>query len=500
MRRLIAILIAAAGAPAAGQVFEVVTDKSTVDLDVPGDEVVLVSVYLDTQGATDAPWDRFYGWSSCAGFLACNGGTIELPVEFEADISSGAWLGRRPPDALPSAPGDDGGFRGFQIRNYVESTGDETGHSDLAGFDSVLSERVLGRAIEPWQLPVILSGPDKNTDGRVEVLRTLVTFTEPGAHDVVFRKRDAILYTSPDLLDVLLGAQGLMETIDAVVLVETESPHMVGIVGNRDPVIHGQRFRVSIDEVIDLSGDVRKVRLLRDVNHNGRLDPHDELVGKDKSGADVWAISALSDATWGTARTCFFAEAVDVAGNRSNVLTAQTDVIAPGVPYIQELTSSSEIVGPYGSFQLRARGVVDTDGTIAEVRFYRDADADGLLGAGDQLLGVQTETLGFGFEEAVFWPSEWGTGLQTFFARATDDLGTTSLARSVEILGSHPRTGVRWSCPADRNGDGWVSAGDLALFLNAYTERDPSADVDGLPGVDQLDVIEFVQLWNRGCN
>jgi len=459
-----------------------------------------VSVYLDTQGATDAPWDQFYGWQSCGGFLACDGGVFEPPVERDTDVSSGAWLGRRPPDVLPSTPGDNGGFRGYTEQDYVESTGDEIGDADLAGFDSVLSERWIGRAIEPNQWPVILSSSNKNTDDRVEVLRTLVTFTEPGVHRVMFKKRDASVYDTPDLMTVAIGLHRQLSTIDTIVWVDSEASFMRGIAGNRDPVIHGRRFKVMIDEVLDQQGDVVKIRLLRDVNHNGRLDPHDELVGKDKYGLDGWAISALSDSSWGTARTWFFAEAVDAARNRSNVLAIQTDVIAPGVPYIQELTTDMPVNHYHRPFKLTARGVVDTDGSITEVRFYHDSDRNGELDASDELVGVQTESPGVGFTVRVDWNGDWPHHDVVFFAQAIDDMGNVSLSKSIVVNKTFSYARERSVCPADRNGDGWVGATDLALFLNAYAEKSPSADVDGLPGVDQLDLIAYIKNWDKGCD
>jgi hypothetical protein len=54
-------------------------------------------------------------------------------------------------------------------------------------------------------------------------------------------------------------------------------------------------------------------------------------------------------------------------------------------------------------------------------------------------------------------------------------------------------------CPGDFNRDGIVSTLDVISFLNAWNRGDASADVNGDGGVNSLDVLAFLNRWNGGC-
>jgi len=55
------------------------------------------------------------------------------------------------------------------------------------------------------------------------------------------------------------------------------------------------------------------------------------------------------------------------------------------------------------------------------------------------------------------------------------------------------------TCLADFNADTVVDTRDVIAFLNAWTTKDPEADIDGNGSVDTRDVIAFLNLWTAGC-
>ncbi|GIW74563.1 MAG: hypothetical protein KatS3mg103_1085 [Phycisphaerales bacterium] len=58
---------------------------------------------------------------------------------------------------------------------------------------------------------------------------------------------------------------------------------------------------------------------------------------------------------------------------------------------------------------------------------------------------------------------------------------------------------VASSCPADRDGDGRLTAFDFLAFLNAFDAGDPSADCDGSGTLDALDLACFQTTFDAGC-
>jgi len=458
-----------------------------------------VSVYLDTQGATDAPWDQFYAWGYAEGILAADGGRFELPVETDTDVSGGDWLGRRPPSVSPSVQYSNGGFRFLPlVPDYVEAPGSES-LPEVSAFDSVLAVGQPTGYLSASQPFRIFGTTNENTDDRVEVFRANLILGYSGLHTVTWQPYDAGFYDSSDLLHMQSAVQSLMLTVSTTVEAVSTHPFIFHMSGNRDPVYHGKRLLMTLDRVADSQDDVARVRFLRDTNHNGLLDPHDEFLGRDKTGDDGWSFSALSDPSWGVGTTRFFAEAIDEQGHRSDTVSIDVDIIAPGMPYIQRVTASPYVTDGNQLIEIRARGVLDPFGSVAKVRFFRDVDGNGRLNTSDELLFVQRETRYTGFPFETLWDPAWGEDTTLFFAQAVDNEGNKSLIKSTEITFFALSESVGPPCPADRNADGWVGAGDLALFLNAYADKDPSADIDGLPGVDQLDLIRYVELWQKGC-
>jgi outer membrane protein assembly factor BamB len=96
--------------------------------------------------------------------------------------------------------------------------------------------------------------------------------------------------------------------------------------------------------------------------------------------------------------------------------------------------------------------------------------------------------------------------LGTDWARFTPD-GVTAYMSTVAISGgtSDPHTllftlSVGEPCAADVNGDGKLSALDVAAFKEATLAGDPAADFDGDDDIDTADRLAFRAAYNAGCD
>jgi hypothetical protein len=54
-------------------------------------------------------------------------------------------------------------------------------------------------------------------------------------------------------------------------------------------------------------------------------------------------------------------------------------------------------------------------------------------------------------------------------------------------------------CAADFSGDGRLDSGDLILFLDAWSTRDPRADFDRDGWVGTPDIVAYLGAWLAGC-
>lgn len=54
-------------------------------------------------------------------------------------------------------------------------------------------------------------------------------------------------------------------------------------------------------------------------------------------------------------------------------------------------------------------------------------------------------------------------------------------------------------CLGDFNGDGVGNFDDLLDFLEAWLNADPCADLDGMNGVDTMDIWIMLDVWFHGC-
>ena len=159
----------------------------------------------------------------------------------------------------------------------------------------------------------------------------------------------------------------------------------------------------------------------------------------------------------------------DGSGGDDHVATFTTDPAPNLPPTIASLAPTPEPVGRDQALTLTANGVDDTDGTVASVDFYRDAN-------GDQTLTIGTdEQLGTDDNGADGWawsgPATWDVGTQHYFAVAHDDQGAPSdpvaAAGTVEFVAT---PGVLIGHHDVAGGQVWVYDTDAAGL--------PAADVE----------------------
>jgi len=125
-----------------------------------------------------------------------------------------------------------------------------------------------------------------------------------------------------------------------------------------------------------------------------------------------------------------------VTGGRLNALNTLELLAAdgPAVPYVSSLSTSPGTVAAGTVVTLTAEIARDPEGTVTEVRFYRDANANGQLDDDDSLLDTDT-TIVDSQASIEINTAGYSTETHTLFARALYDAGQwTSAARGALIV------------------------------------------------------------------
>ena len=138
-------------------------------------------------------------------------------------------------------------------------------------------------------------------------------------------------------------------------------------------------------------------------------------------------------------------------------------------PVVTALSDTPDPVAAGGTITLTATGVGDPDGSIANVRFYRETNGIAGLqttGASDVLLG--TDTTASPYSLSVAAPAV--NGAYTYYAQATDNLGLAgNAAVTTNTVGVGSITGTVWN---DANNNQVKDVGEAVLsgwtvFLDA---------------------------------
>jgi len=158
-----------------------------------------------------------------------------------------------------------------------------------------------------------------------------------------------------------------------------------------------------------------------------------------------------------------------VTGGRLNALNT-LELLGqdgPAVPYVSSLSASPSTVAVGTAVTLTAEITRDPDATVTEVRFYRDANADGQLDDDDALLGTDT-TIVAGQASIGIDTAGYSAGTHTFFARALYGAGQwTSAARGALIV-----------VPADDHGNDAAAATAVEIGGTVAGAIELGSDVD----------------------
>ncbi len=209
-----------------------------------------------------------------------------------------------------------------------------------------------------------------------------------------------------------------------------------------DPVEPGSLLVLRATGLRDLDGDaISVVEFYRDSNANGsldvgidqRLDP--DIIGADpnlelgvryvgeENGGQIW--EWVGPVTWSVGEYVYFVRAQDDRGGWSFPVTENGRVVNPAPVIMGGLLDQPDPVTEGYLLTLVAQDVIDANGTIQVVEFYRDSNGDASLTIGqDQLLGTNAMAEGNDFALGVV--VNWAPGTHLYFARAQDDLGSWS--------------------------------------------------------------------------
>ncbi len=208
-----------------------------------------------------------------------------------------------------------------------------------------------------------------------------------------------------------------------------------GLTLSADPVNRGDNLTLTAVNVTDFDGTVDEVDFYRDANGNGVLDPTvDDFLGTGTESSGDWSLT-VSTAGYPLGLQTYMALAIDNKGAQSDVASATGTI--NGLPQVGSLQLNPDPVVRGEYLTLTALGVVDADGTVSSVRFYKDANANGVWDAGDTLLDTDVNG-GDGWSVTVS-TAGYTVGANSYFAKAVDNLGAVGpAAKAVGTVTTSP--------------------------------------------------------------
>jgi hypothetical protein len=260
----------------------------------------------------------------------------------------------------------------------------------------------------------------------------------------------------------------------------------------------GSDLTIRYSIIQDGTGQIYALDLLGDATYsydstNSKANP--QFVDAANGDFHLQATSPAIDSANGDA-----APATDFDGNPrvDDPLTANTGIGTPAYadrgafefgsvidndpPTVDSLEASPDPVTRPGSLTLTALGVDDPDSSVAAVEFYHDANGNGTLEPGtDVLLGTDTSATG-----GWSWTGSsagWPTGSNTFLARARDNYSAYSdaVSTTASVLNSPPAI--------DSLTDS-LSGGNLTLTAQDVTDDDTVSKVEFYLDANDNDVLD----------
>lgn len=218
--------------------------------------------------------------------------------------------------------------------------------------------------------------------------------------------------------------------------------------------------------VQDANGSVVSVAFYRESNGSAGLQVGlrgDVLVGADLSSDGGWT-AVCPSAGLKARRHTFYALATDDDGLTSaqgRLAATAVCTVTNALPTIGSVAATPNPVVRRDSIELTAHDVLDVDGRITQVRFYRDLDDDGQITSMDRLLGYGSRALGTDDFVLRVPTTGWATGVNTILVRAWDnEAGSVILAGNAQVANRPPIVSRLASNVAVINGGGtlWLTA------------------------------------------
>lgn len=176
-----------------------------------------------------------------------------------------------------------------------------------------------------------------------------------------------------------------------------------------------------------------RVEFFEDTNASGVFESgSDTIFASVTTTAGVaGAVASIPSGAMGT-RT-FFARAVDQLNLPSPARAVSVAINNP--PTLTSMSASPALLSPGETLTLTSLGVADADpagGQLLRVDFFRDSNDDGVLDAGDALVG--SDTSGGASAVLSLAASADASGVTRYFASAVDQLGLSSVAASATLV------------------------------------------------------------------
>ncbi len=252
-----------------------------------------------------------------------------------------------------------------------------------------------------------------------------------------------------------------------------QAPTIGSLSDSPDPVIQGNNLTLTANGVTDTDGTVVKVEFYRDTNGNGSIEPGiDLLLGSDTNSSGGWTWSGSTSAiSVGTNTYLARAQDDDLAWSNTVSTTGTVSTPANQAPAIGSLSDSPDPVIQGNNLTLTANGVTDTDGTVVKVEFYRDANGNGSIEPGtDLLLGSDTSSIG-----GWVWSGSTSTlpaGSNRYLARAQDDdLAWSNTVSTMGTINAPPNQAPTIGSLSD-SPDPVLQGNNLTLTANGVTDTD----------------------------
>ena len=198
-----------------------------------------------------------------------------------------------------------------------------------------------------------------------------------------------------------------------------------------DPARRGQAIELLVRDADDPYGAVAEVRFYLDTNEDG-LPQSEELIGTDADGSDGFTaqFAVPADAEYGT--LWFIAVVVDDESATSEPASATVEIenIRPTIGALRGSASEIEQGDP---LTLTVESPSDADGAIREVRFFLDANQDGMPQE-NELMGTDAaQGDGFSWSLSDSQSAALSTGQASFIVLAVDDGGLESELQSFRV-------------------------------------------------------------------